>query len=195
MPWTQLEPIRAPAALILIFVAAFFLWPRGDPAPVSGSATPSDGVIVGQPGGEAVPAAPTPSPTAVPTLMPAPTPAPTAEPTPAPVVDSFTAEIVLCRSIRGGTCRDPIEQLSPDTGSFTALIRFTDAVVGDQMNAVLTGPAGTIAGTPYALQGSGDGYFWAEFVAGGLPAGDYVVTAVRNETEVASTAFHKGGDG
>ena len=193
MPRTQLERARVPAALILIFVAAFVMWPRGDATPVSGSATPSEEVVVGQPGGEAVPVAPTQAPTAVPTLTPAPTPAPTAEPTPPPVVDAFTAEIVLCRSIRGGACRDPIGQLSPDARSFTALIRFTDAVAGDQMNAVLTGPAGTIAGTPYALQGSGDGYFWAEFIAGGLPAGDYVVTAVRNETEVASTAFSKVG--
>ena len=61
------------------------------------------------------------------------------------------------------------------------------------MNAILSGPGGTLAGTPYSLRGSGDGYFWAEFLVGGLPAGDYVLIATRNGVEVAVTAFRKLG--
>jgi hypothetical protein len=191
----QLEHLRLPAALLLLMLAAFVFWPRGAAGPASGNPTPSPSVIVGEPGGEVVAtASPTPAPTPIPTATPAATPSPTPAPTPAPPpADTFTAEVLACRSIDGSRCNGQIDQLTPNVGSFTALVRFTDAIAGDAMNATLAGPGGSLAGTPYALRGSGDGYFWAEFVVGDLPAGDYVLTATRNGVEVAATGIRKVG--
>ena len=59
------------------------------------------------------------------------------------------------------------------------------------MNAVLSGPVGTLPGGQYTLGGGGDGYYYSTFVVGDLPAGDYVVTATRNGVEVAATGFRK----
>jgi hypothetical protein len=61
------------------------------------------------------------------------------------------------------------------------------------MNAILDGPSGTIDGFAYNLQGSGDGYYYTQFQAGGLPAGDYTLTATRNGEPVAVTSFTKAG--
>ena len=195
MSSTQIERFRVPAALLLILVAAFVFWSRGSVEPAAASPSPMPSVIVGQPGGEIVAAA-TPTPAPIPTASPAPTPAPTAAqtaPPPPPPADAFTAEVLACRSISGASCNGQIDRLPPDAGTFTALVRFTDAVGGDAMNAILTGPGGTVSGTPYALQGSGDGYFWAEFRIGSLPAGDYLLVATRNGVEVAATSFSKVG--
>lgn len=194
---TQIERFRVPAALLLILIAAFVFWPRGSAQPAAASPSPMPSVIVGQPGGEVVAAAtPTPAPTltASPATTPAPTAAPIAPPPlPPPPSDAFTAEVLACRSISGASCNGQIDRLAPNAGTFTALVRFTDAVEGDAMNALLTGPGGTVSGTPYALQGSGDGYFWAEFRIGSLPAGDYLLVATRNGVEVAATSFIKVG--
>lgn len=187
----QLERFRFPAALLLILVAAFVFWPRGSADPAAAEPSPGPSVIVGQPGGEVVVETATPAPTLIPTATPAPTPAPTAAPP--PPADTFTAEVVACRTISGSRCNGQVEQLPPNARSFTALVRFTDAIAGDAMNAILSGPGGTLAGTPYPLQGSGDGYFWAEFVVASLPAGDYVLTATRNGVEVAATGLQVAG--
>lgn len=189
----QLERLRLPAAFLLIVVAAFIFWPRASAEPAVADPTAGPSVIVGQPGGEVIAGSPTQAPTPIPTATPAATPAPTAAPPPPPPVDTFTAEVLACRSISGSSCNGRIERLPPNARSFTALVRFSDAVVGDAMNAILSGPGGTLAGTPYPLQGSGDGYFWAEFVVAGLPAGDYVLTATRNGVEVAVTGLQKAG--
>ena len=189
----QLEPYRLPAGLLLILVAAFVFWPRGSADPAAAAPTPSPSVIVGQPGGEVLVESATPAPTLIPTSTPAPTPAPTVAPPPPPPADTFTAEVLACRAISGSRCNGQIEQLPPNAGSFTALVRFTDAIAGDAMNAILSGPGGTLAGTPYPLQGSGDGYFWAQFVVASLPAGDYVLTATRNGVEVAATGIQVAG--
>ena len=101
--------------------------------------------------------------------------------------------MLACRSISGSNCNDQLGTLPADAGSFTALVRFSNANAGDTMNAILTGPAGTIPGGAYTLQGSGDGYYYTTFTAGNLPAGDYTVTATRNGTEVAVTTFTKAG--
>jgi hypothetical protein len=193
MSAAQLERIRLPAAFLLILIAAFVLWPRGTAGPAVARPTPGSSVIVGQPGGEVVAEAPTPAPSPIPTATAPATPTPTVAPPPPPPVETFTAEILACRSISGASCNGQIERLPPGTGSFTALVRFTDAIAGDAMNAILSGPGGTLAGTPYPLRGSGDGYFWAEFVVGSLPAGDYVLTATRNGVEVAATGLQLGG--
>ncbi len=73
-------------------------------------------------------------------------------------------------------------------------MRFTDANGGDTMNAVLDGPSGRIDGFPYTLQGSGDGYYYSQFTAGGLPGGTYTLTALRNGEPVATTTFSKAGN-
>lgn len=186
------ERVRFPAALVLLLVVGFVLWPRDGPEPTVGTSVPSPTVIVGVPGGEVIATEP-PTPTPIPTATPAPTPAPTPTAVPPPPPDTFTAEVLVCRSIDGSTCNGQIDRLPPNVGAFTTLIRFTDANAGDTLNAVLAGPAGTLAGSPYALQGSGDGYFWAQFQAGSLPSGEYVVTATRNGEEVATTGFRKVG--
>ncbi len=135
-----------------------------------------------------------PSPSAPPSEEAAPTPteAPTQEPPPVQA-DGFTAEVLVCRSISGSTCNEQLSTVPANIGSFTALVRFTDANAGDTMNAVLTGPAGTISGGPFTLGGGGNGYYYTNFPASNLPAGSYVVTAVRNGTEVAATSFVKDG--
>ena len=187
------EQLRIPAALILIIIAVFIFLPRD--AQPSGSAatspTPTVAVIVGEPGG-VITGTPTPVPTPIPTLTPAATPTPA--PTPQPVAnDSFAAAVQACRSISGASCRGPLGRLPASAGSFTALVTFTDASAGDTINVVLTGPAGTIAGGPYTLGGGGDGYYYSTFTVGGLPRGDYQITAYRNGAEVAETTFRRAG--
>ena len=195
------EQLRIPAAIVLIAIAAFVLWPRdrgADPL-AAPTATPGMSVIVGEPGGVVFPASAEPSATPIPTLsapptpQPTPTPAPTAAPTAAPVADGFTAEVLVCRSISGSTCNDPLTTVPPSLASFTVLVRFTDAIGGDVIEVILRGPHGTTSSGGYTLQGGGDGYYYATFQAGNLPGGDYTVTATRNGGEVASTAFRKAG--
>lgn len=199
MTQSTFERWRWPAAIALLLLAGFFLFlnPGGNQTAVevSPSAAASASVVVGTPGG-VVTSSETPAPaTPVPTVTLAPTPVPTATPvpTPAPQQDGFTAEVLACRSISGSNCNDQLGTLPADAGSFTALVRFSNANAGDTMNAILTGPAGTIPGGAYTLQGSGDGYYYTTFTAGNLPAGDYTVTATRNGTEVAVTTFTKAG--
>ena len=192
-----LEGLRTPVALVLLLILGIVIWPRGAASPTAGNASPSPGVIAGEPGGEVVDATPTaapptPIPTATAAATPEPTAPPTAEPPPA-AQDGFSADVLACRSVNGSECNDRLGTLPSDAASFTALFLFSDARAGDQLNAVLDGPSGTIAGSPYALPGGGDGYFWAEFQVGGLPSGEYVVTALRNGEEVATTGFLKDG--
>ncbi|MCV0403355.1 MAG: hypothetical protein K5924_06550 [Chloroflexi bacterium] len=204
MSRSTFEIIRVPAAVLLLAIAAFVLWPRGgdaSPAADAASATPS--IVVGQPGGEVVPpseepsaseqATPIPTLTPAPTATTAPTPEPTPDPTQPPGPNGFTAEVLVCRSISGSSCNDRLERIPPNLATFTALVRFTDARAGDVINAVLSGPSGTIPGGAYTLQGGGDGYYYSTFQARGLPAGDYTMTATRNGEEVASTRLVKGG--
>lgn len=198
------ERLRWPLAIVLVLIAGFFLLPRdadSDPATSAATATPTPTptIAVGEPGGEITSTeTPPPPPTAPPT--PAPTPSPTPEPTPTPAptppplaAQGFSAQILACQSISGSSCNGQLGTLPAGSGSFTALVRFTEATAGDTVNAVLSGPAGTIPGGAYALQGSGDGYYYSTFSAGGLPAGDYTLTATFNGAEVAQTTFTKAG--
>jgi hypothetical protein len=198
------EQLRWPIAIALVVIAAIVLWPRGGDAEVVASPSPS--IVLGEVGGEVIPTEPeataTPAPTPIPTVAPPsatpePTPEPTEEPTPeepAAQPDGFTAQVFACRSISGSSCNGQLGTLPPSAGAFTALVTFTDANGGDLMNAVLTGPGGTIDGFPYTLQGGGDGYYYTQFQAGGLPAGDYTLTATRNGQPVAVTSFRKAGN-
>ena len=193
----KLERLRTPVALVLLLILGMVAWPRAAASPAAGNPSPPRGVVAGEPGGEVVAATTSPTPhSPIPAATapgtPAPTTAPTEEP-PARAADGFSADVLACRSISGTTCNGQLGTLPPTAASFTALVRFSDAGAGDQLNAVLDGPSGTIAGSPYALQGGGDGYFWAEFQVGGLPGGEYVVTALRNGEEVATTGFVKEG--
>lgn len=200
-----IEQLRLPAGILLLLVVGFILFPRGDD---EDEVAPSPTVVAGQPGGEVLTPEPEPTPTPapptpIPTVEPAETPEPTPEPTPAPppepppppvAADGFSAEVLVCRSISGSTCNDQVSNLPPNASSFVALVRFSNANAGDTMNAVLTGPSGTIPGGPYTLQGSGDGYYYSTFQAPNLPPGDYVVTATRNGNQVAVTSFRKVGN-
>ena len=198
MSRSTFELIRWPVAIGLLFIATFILLPRGDGDGLA-DATPTPSVILGEVGGEILTPSPQPSSspesTTVPTLTPVPTPTATAAATatPVPQADGFTAEVLACLSISGSDCSGQLGTLPADAGAFTALVRFTDANAGDQMNAVLDGPSGTVAGFPYSLQGGGDGYYYSQFQAGGLPAGEYTLTATRNGEPVAVTTFTKGG--
>jgi hypothetical protein len=191
------EQLRIPVALILIILAAFAFLPRLGDTPEAATATPTATIVIGQPGGEVTSSdasAPVTGPTPIATLTPLPTPEPTARPTPRPEVqDGFAAEVLACRSISGSDCRGRLGTLPANAGSFTALVLFTDANAGDAISVSLDGPSGTIAGGPYTLQGGGDGYYYSIFTIGGLPGGDYTVTATRNGTEVATTSFRRGG--
>jgi hypothetical protein len=195
-----LEQLRLPIGIGLLVIVAFILFPRDEDQ--AADPTPSPTILVGEPGGAIVTTPPsatpdltaTPEPTPTPSPAPTPTPEATPEPTPRPPADDgFTAEILVCRSISGSECNGEISNLPPSASTFTALVRFADANAGDVLNAVLTGPSGTIAGGGYALQGGGDGYYYSNFSAGGLPAGEYVVTATRNGADVAVTTFRKVG--
>ena len=181
------EQLRIPAALILIITVVFILLPRlGDDEPTATTATPAvlATPTAGQPGGAVT--ATTPQPT----LTPAPTPEPT--PTATSVADTFQAEVLACRLIVGSSCVGRLGVLPTRAGSFTALVRFSDANAGDAIAVVMAGPGGTIDGGPYTLQGGGDGYYYSTFTIGGLPNGDYTLVATRNGTEVAQTSFQRG---
>ena len=190
------EQLRIPIALILLFVAGLIFLPRADDSrPTASVASPAASIVVGEPGGEVVSSG-TPPPVATQTPIPTVDPGPTATPEPTPEAvaeDGFGAEVLACQSISGSSCNGQLGTLPPDAGSFTALVRFTDANGGDTINAILSGPSGTIPGGAYTLQGGGDGYYYTTFTAGGLPAGDYTLTATRNGSEVATTAFTRGG--
>lgn len=201
----QFEQLRLPIGILLVVIVGFVLFPRGNGDGGEPEASPSAGVVAGEPGGEVVTPEPepqpeptqTPAPTAAPTQTPEPTPTPTPQqtppPPPPPAQDGFTAEVLACRSISGSTCNQQLGTLPPNAATFTALVRFTAANAGDTMNAVLTGPAGTIPGGPFTLQGGGDGYYYSTFQAANLPAGDYAITATRNGNPVATTTFRKAG--
>jgi hypothetical protein len=187
------EQLRLPAALILIIVVAFIFLPRaGDEAPTAASVAPGgrSSPSAGEPGGAVLETArPTESQAPEPTRTPSPTP----EPTATPVADNgFAAEVVACRSISGDSCNGRLGVLPAQATAFTALVRFTGATVGDAINVILAGPGGTVAGGPFTLQGSGDGYYYSTFTVAGLPGGEYTVTAIRNGTEVAQTSFRRG---
>jgi hypothetical protein len=188
----SLTRYRWPLAAVLVAVALFVFWPRGVEE-ARQVATPVPSIGVGDVGGDVATPSPSILTTPIPTLTPNATPSPAATPTPQPQADGFGAEVLACRSISRDACNDQLGTLPANAGSFTALIRFTDATAGDQLNAILSGPGGTIAGFPYTLQGGGDGYYYSQFQAGGLPAGDYTLTATRNGEEVAATSFRKAG--
>jgi hypothetical protein len=191
MPPTPLEQYRWPLALALLLVAGFFLWTRAS-GDVTAPASPSPSIVVGELGGEVLTVTPAPSEPATP--IPTQTPAATPSPSPTAEADGFDAEVLACRSISGSQCRDELDTLRPNVATFTALVRFTDARAGDVLNAILSGPGGMVDGGAHTLEGGGDGYYYAQFQAGGLPAGDYTLTATRNGEEVATTTFRKVGN-
>ena len=187
-----LSRYRWPLAAALLVLAVVLLWPRsaGD-AVLTPSPLPS--IVVGDIGGDVVSPSPTVAATPMPTVSPNATPTAPPTATPAAAADGFTAEVLACRSISGDRCNEQLGTLRPNAGSFTALVRFTEANGGDVINALLDGPSGRIDGFPYSLQAGGDGYYYSEFQAGGLPAGDYTLTATRNGEVVATTSFRKVG--
>jgi hypothetical protein len=196
MPASPFARLRWPIAAILVVVAAIALWPRGTEPAQSGT-SPAASVVVGELGGEVLGARPSASPSAaatpIPTVSPASSPTPVPTPTPATAADGFRAEVLACRSISGDSCNGQLGTLPANAGTFTALVRFTDANAGDEMNATLDGPSGTVGGFPYTLQGGGDGYYYSQFQAGSLAAGEYTLTATRNGEVVATTSFTKAG--
>jgi hypothetical protein len=200
MTTSDLARFRWPIAAVLIGIAVILLWPRGGSAdPLGADASPSASVVVGELDGDVLSTGPAPqasaASTAGPTVSPdaTPTAEPTATATPQTAADGFGAEVLACRSISGDSCNDQLGTLPSNAASFTALVRFSEANAGDEMNATLDGPSGEIGGFPYTLQGGGDGYYYSEFQAGGLSAGDYTLTATRNGEVVATTTFTKGG--
>ncbi|HEX7171945.1 MAG TPA: hypothetical protein VF365_04980 [Candidatus Limnocylindria bacterium] len=190
---TALARYRWPMAAALLVLAVVLLWPRSTGEAVL-TPSPRPSILVGDVGGDVVSPSPSVAATPIPTVSPNATPTPT-QPTATSVTanDGFEAEVLACRSISGSRCNEPLGTLRPNAGSFTALVRFTEANAGDVINALLDGPSGRIDGFPYALQGGGDGYYYSEFQAGGLPAGDYTLTATRNGEVVATTSFRKAG--
>jgi hypothetical protein len=191
MDLDKLTRWRWPLAAVLLVIAIVVFWPPGGVERLT-TTSPPPSIGVGEVGGVVA----TPSPSTAP-ATPIPTVTPNASPTPAatpqPPDTGFTAEVLACGSISGDECNDRLGRLPARAATFTALVRFSDARAGDQLSTVLTGPAGTIAGFPYTLQGGGDGYYYSQFQAANLPAGDYTLTATRNGEEVATTTFSKRG--
>jgi hypothetical protein len=182
----RFEQLRVPVALGLLVVALFVFWPRGgDPGP---GASPSLSIVVGEPVG-GVFADPTPMATAEPSPTPAPTSTPAATPSPAP--DTFSAEVLACREVKGARCRGEFGEFPRRARSFTALVRFTDARAGDTISVTLSGPV-TIDGGPYTLGGGGDGWYYSTITYGDLPDGEYALIAMRNGAEVARITLRNG---
>lgn len=180
------ETLRLPLAIALLALVGFTLLPRGEATAPDPSPSPV-AVVLADHGGEVLPAATsTPSAPPLPTLTPSPTPPP---PPPAP----FEAEVFACRSISGPSCEGQVDVLRRNTPTVVALVLFSGALDGDLIEAVLSGPAGTIPGGAYALQGNGEGYYYTTFAVGDLPGGEYTITATRNGEPVASTSFVKRG--
>jgi hypothetical protein len=188
------EQLRVPAVVAVVALAAFAFLPRDASDKQTPTPEPTGSVVVGEPGG-AVIATPTaePSRTPIPTVAAVATPTPTPRPTPGPNADDFGAEVLACRAISGSRCSGQLGTLPPSAGSFTALVRFTAGRGGDTLNAILDGPSGRIEGFPYTLEGGGAGYYYTTFTVGGLPSGDYTLTATRNGNEVAVTSFRMVG--
>ena len=195
------EQLRLPAALILVLVAAFVFMPRdGGQSPTTATVDAGGlAAIAGQPGGAVTstgtpqPATPMPTVAASPTAAASPTVSPTATPEPDAANDGFDAEVLACRSISGSSCTGELGTLPVGAATLTALVRFTDATAGDVISVTLSGAGGTIEGGPYALRGSGDGYYYSTFSVGGLPGGEYRLVATRNGSEIATTTFRRGG--
>lgn len=194
LPSTSL-PFRAAALVgLLVMLAAC-----ATPADGETSAAPT--VALGGVGGEVTSTGPVTGPApseSVAATTPAPTNSPTPAPTPAPTqppaqADGFTAVVRACASISGSSCNGEYGTMPAGTGTFTALVTFTDANGGDQISVTLIGPNGTIPGAPYTLRGGGDGYYYSVFQASALPAGTYTLVASRNGEEVATTQFTIGG--
>ena len=192
MDLRSLSRWRWPAAAVLVLIALIVFWPRGSVEPVA-EETPEPSIGVGEVGGDVATPSPSIDVTPIPTVTPNASPTPAATATTRPQDNGFTAQVQACRSISGDQCNDQLGTLAANEGTFTALVRFTSANAGDQLSTVLTGPSGTIAGFPYTLQGGGDGYYYSQFQAGNLPAGDYTLVATRNGEDVATTTFSKGG--
>lgn len=194
MDSSLLARFRWPVAAALLAVALVLLWPRGTDE-LAADASPPASVVVGEIGGDVMSPSASPQPSVASTPIPTVTPnaTPTSEPTatPEPVTAGF--EVHACRSISGSSCNDELGTLPADAGSFTALVRFTDSNSGDRISTTLDGPSGTVAGFPATLQGGGAGYYYSEFQASGLPAGEYTLTATRNGEVVAETSFRKSG--
>lgn len=188
---TPLARYRWPLAAALVVLAVVLLWPRPTGDMASSEAPPS--IVVGDVGGDVLSPSPSVGATPIPTVSVAATPTAGPTATPGTADDGFAAEVLACRSISGSRCNQQLGTLRPNAGSFTALVRFTEARAGDVINALLDGPSGRIDGFPYTLQGGGDGYYYSEFQAGGLPAGEYTLTATRNGEVVATTSFRKVG--
>jgi len=193
------EQLRIPAAILLVLLVVFFLWPRDEPrATGEADPTPSPSVVLGEVGGVIVsPTAQPPSASPDPTASAAPTATSAATPSPVPdgfAADGFGAEVLACRSISGSRCNNQLGTLPASADAFTALVRFTAANAGDELNAVLSGPSGTLPGFPYVLQAGGDGYYYTQFQASGLAGGSYSLTATRNGQDVAVTSFRIAGN-
>lgn len=193
------ERLRVPITLglaVLLLLAGYLFLRRANVDSVAFEPSPS--VFVGEPGGGVI--GPSPSPTASPTTVPSDTPVPTtaptptASPTPVPPPDSFTADVLACRSIDGTECEGQLRELDSGDEQFVALVLFDDAVTGDVINAVLSGPGGSIEGGAYALTGSGRGYYYSTIPVAGLPGGEYTLTALRNGTAVADIELRKSDD-
>jgi hypothetical protein len=184
MSRSTIEGLRLPAAAVLIVVVAFVLWPRAGETQ-STVPSPTLGVIVGEPGGGVF--LPSVEATPIPTLTPAPSPTPV-------VPDTFSAEVFACRSISGPECDDEVGRLRKNARSVTALVLFTDARAGDAIDVRLSGQGVEVSGGAYALEGDGDGYYYATFRVEDLVRGEYTLTATRNGVEVATTSFTKRGD-
>jgi hypothetical protein len=186
------EQLRVPLAALLLVVALFVLWPRGDDDGLQANQPgPSASIVVGEAGG-AVLAAPTPTPAPeAPSASAAALATATAEPTPEPP-DTFRAEVLACRDIDGPRCRGQFERFPRRGDSFTALVRFEDARAGDTISVTLSGQGVQIDGGPFTLEGGGDGYYYSEIRYGDLPEGEYVLAALRNGTEVATITLREG---
>jgi hypothetical protein len=157
--------------------------PAGSKADPSASTSPI-AVVAGAPDGKSWPLALTaPSSTAT-TSTPPPTPTPTPAPTKPPKADDgFTAEVMICKSVRGSHCQGATDTIDGDVGTIWIMVAFENSKGGDRIGMELSGPGGTRDGGAYRVNG-GDGRAWSR-VAGKLEPGDYTLVATRNGEVVA----------
>ncbi|MEP7082137.1 MAG: hypothetical protein ABI841_04070 [Chloroflexota bacterium] len=189
------DRLRLPIALGLglMLLAGYLFLQRAEAD--STALGPSPTIVVGEPGGGVVTppptATPSPSPSPVAASTPVPTPQETPTPTPIPPEEEFTAQVRACERISGAECLDEIRRLRDGDETFVALVTFDNLRSGDVMNAILDGPSGPIEGGAFAPEGSGRGWYYSSFAVGGLPAGQYTLTALRNGEPVARIELRK----
>ena len=189
--------ILSAAAAAVLGVAYFVVFASDDnpagpmPSGIGSGSQPSTEVAVASRRPLTLPEPP-PTPTTAPTATPRVTPIPPPSAPPAPS-GAFLASAHVCRSVDADGCVDELRRLDRDDGAVVLVIVVHNAAAGDTVGFQVSGPAGTADAGSVSFGSAGDGFAYVEYGTRDLPEGQYIVTATRNGSPVATTDFVKGG--